>query len=106
MKKHFSVVTAVIIALGSLVGAQVTIGIYLIWQMRQPPILTTLHVVNGAAVLAAPPAQISDEMIENIVQRVMARMSDDSVRRTIIETAERLVREEIERIKRSAHSGR
>jgi cytochrome c oxidase assembly protein subunit 15 len=36
----------------ALVGAQVTMGIYLIWQMRQPPILTTLHVVNGAAVLA------------------------------------------------------
>jgi cytochrome c oxidase assembly protein subunit 15 len=36
----------------ALVGAQVTIGMYLIWQMRQPPILTTLHVVNGAAVLA------------------------------------------------------
>ena len=26
-------------------------GIYIIWKVR-PPILTTLHVVNGAAVLA------------------------------------------------------
>ncbi len=35
----------------ALVVAQVTMGIQIIWQMR-PPILTTLHVVNGAAVLA------------------------------------------------------
>lgn len=60
----------------------------------------------GAAVLAVPPAPISDEMIEDIVQRVIARMSDDSVRRTVIETAERLVREEIDRIKRTANQGR
>src|SRR5207302_543658 len=36
----------------ALVAAQVVLGIYIIWQMR-PPVLTTLHVVNGAALLAA-----------------------------------------------------
>ncbi len=35
----------------ALIAAQVTLGIFVVWQMR-PPILTTLHVVNGAAVLA------------------------------------------------------
>ena len=35
----------------ALVAAQVTMGVFVIWNMR-PPILTTLHVVNGAAVLA------------------------------------------------------
>jgi CheY-like chemotaxis protein len=57
---------------------------------------------HGAAVLAAPPQRLSDEVIEDIVHRVIARMSDDTVRRTIIETAERLVREEIDRIKRAS----
>ena len=36
----------------ALAAAQVTMGMFVIWNMR-PPILTTLHVVNGAAVLAA-----------------------------------------------------
>jgi cytochrome c oxidase assembly protein subunit 15 len=31
--------------------AQLAMGVFVIWRMR-PPILTTLHVVNGAAVLA------------------------------------------------------
>lgn len=35
----------------ALAAGQVTMGIYVIWMVR-PPILTTLHVVNGAAVLA------------------------------------------------------
>ena len=34
-----------------LIGAQFTLGMFVIWNVR-PPILTTLHVVNGAAVLA------------------------------------------------------
>ncbi len=36
----------------ALLAAQVALGIFVIWKMR-PPILTTLHVVNGAALLAA-----------------------------------------------------
>ncbi len=35
-----------------LVAAQITLGMFVIWKLR-PPLLTTLHVVNGAALLAA-----------------------------------------------------
>lgn len=35
----------------TLTVAQVALGMFVVWQMR-PPILTTLHVVNGAAVMA------------------------------------------------------
>jgi hypothetical protein len=50
-------------------------------------------------------ALMSDDTIEDIVQRVIARMADDSMRRLVVETAERLVREEIDRIKRISASG-
>ena len=40
------------ILLGALILAQVTLGIFVIWTQKQQPLLTTLHVVNGAAVLA------------------------------------------------------
>ena len=46
----------------------------------------------------AQPAAITDEMIDTITQRVLARLSDQT-RPTILDVAERLVREEIERIK-------
>ena len=36
----------------ALVAAQFTLGIFVIWKLR-PPVVTTLHVVNGAALLAA-----------------------------------------------------
>lgn len=39
------------VALLALVAAQITLGILVIWHIK-PPTLTTLHVVNGAAVLA------------------------------------------------------
>jgi hypothetical protein len=42
---------------------------------------------------------ISDEAIEEIVGKVIARMSDRVVRDTVLDVAERLVREEIDRIK-------
>jgi len=35
----------------ALVAAQFTLGLLVIWKMR-PPVITTLHVVNGAALLA------------------------------------------------------
>jgi hypothetical protein len=41
------------------------------------------------------PAQIGDEIIEEVVRRVIARMGD-----SVLDAAERLVKEEIERIKR------
>ncbi len=55
-----------------------------------------------------PPAHnavVSDDVIEEIVTRVLARLSDHVVRETVADiasaAAERLVREEIDRIKRS-----
>jgi hypothetical protein len=46
-----------------------------------------------------PPPTIPDRVVEDIVQRVIARMSDQAVRETVVDIAERLVREEIARIK-------
>jgi hypothetical protein len=42
---------------------------------------------------------VSGEMVEEIVERVIARMADHNVREAVLEVAERLVREEIDRIK-------
>jgi CheY-like chemotaxis protein len=48
-------------------------------------------------------APLDEQAIEDIVRRVLARMSDDVVRSTVLELAERLVRDEIDRIKRQAN---
>lgn len=42
---------------------------------------------------------VPDSAIEEAVRRVLARMTDDLVRRIVLDTAERLIREEIEKIK-------
>jgi CheY-like chemotaxis protein len=42
---------------------------------------------------------LSDDALEDIVQRVIARMGEQAVRATVVDVAERLVREEIDRIK-------
>ena len=42
---------------------------------------------------------VPDDAMDEIVQRVIARMSDQAVRDTVLGVAERLVREEIDRIK-------
>jgi CheY-like chemotaxis protein len=42
---------------------------------------------------------ITDEVIEEVVRRVLARMSNDTMRRAVLDAAERMVREEIDRIK-------
>src|SRR5262249_19816404 len=56
-------------------------------------------------VSAASGAPISDDVVEQVTQRVLARLSDQVVRDTVADVvsqvAERLVREEIERIKGS-----
>lgn len=44
-------------------------------------------------------SNVSDQTIDDIVNRVIARMTDQAVRETVIEVAERLVRDEIQRIK-------
>ena len=45
-------------------------------------------------------AAMSDDQIDEIVKRVIDRIGDQSMRRTVLEAAERVVREEIERITR------
>jgi CheY-like chemotaxis protein len=44
------------------------------------------------------PIAVSESTVEEIVRRVFARMTDDAVRRIVLETAERLIREELEKI--------
>ena len=56
-----------------------------------------------AGVYGSPPP-ITDQVVDDIAQRVIARMGDEAMRRLVIDTAERLVREEIERIKRMSGS--
>jgi len=49
---------------------------------------------------AAPAAAaVSDAAIEEAVRRALVRMTDELVRRIVLETAERLIKEEIEKIK-------
>jgi hypothetical protein len=48
---------------------------------------------------ALGPPIVTDQMVEEIVRRVIARMGDQAVRETVLDVAERLVREEISRIK-------
>ena len=45
-------------------------------------------------------SSVSGDVVDEIVRRVIARLGDQAVRETVIDVAERLVREEIERIKR------
>jgi len=54
----------------------------------------------SAAASAGSPA-VTEATIEEAVRRVLVRMTDDLVRRLVLETAERLIREEIEKIKAS-----
>jgi CheY-like chemotaxis protein len=46
----------------------------------------------------APPV-LSDALVEEAVRRALVRMTDGIVRRIVVETAERLIREEIDKIK-------
>ena len=64
------------------------------------PSAATSPTAGTAAAPVAPPV-ITDEMLETVAQRVLARLTDHS-RLTILDVAERLVREEIERIKQSS----
>ena len=48
---------------------------------------------------AAAPAQVAEATVEDAVRRVLVRMTDDLVRRIVLETAERLIKEEFEKIK-------
>jgi CheY-like chemotaxis protein len=77
-----------------------------VWQ---PPALqdafaALLAAEQGQAIAPVAPRldSPSNELIDEIARRVIARMGDDSMRTAVLDAAERLVREEIERIK-SAH---
>lgn len=65
-------------------------------------------VAQPAAPASVPELKVTDELIEDVVRRVLARMSDRVVRETVAdiasETAERLVKEEIERIRHLTRS--
>lgn len=52
-------------------------------------------------VAASTPATPSPEIVEDIVRQVLDRLQDEDMRQTVIDVAERLVREEIDRVKRS-----
>jgi CheY-like chemotaxis protein len=54
---------------------------------------------QGRPVAPAAFPAVPEETLDEIVRRVIDRMSADTIRRTVVEVAERLVREEIERIK-------
>ena len=60
------------------------------------PSAAAIAPLSQASASSAP--AVTDEMIETIAARVLARLSDES-RPSILDVAERLVREEIERIK-------
>jgi len=45
-----------------------------------------------------PLPSISEAAIEEVVERVLARMSEETVRKIVLENAERIIRQEIERI--------
>jgi Arc/MetJ family transcription regulator len=45
---------------------------------------------------------IPDAVIDEIARRVVLRLGDDDMRRAVLDAAERLVREEIDRIKAAA----
>jgi CheY-like chemotaxis protein len=49
--------------------------------------------------VAGAPPQIPEAAIEEAVRRILARMTGEAVRQVVLDTAERLIREEIEKIK-------
>ena len=51
---------------------------------------------------AAAPVAVDENTVEEITRRVLDRMSDRVVKETVVDLAERLVREEIDRIKANA----
>ena len=46
--------------------------------------------------------QVTDDVVDQVTRRVIDKLGDRSVRDIVLEVAERLVREEIERIKSNA----
>jgi len=77
--------------------------------VQQPPVQSEISLQEAfAALLAAEqtagnapaaPTTVSNETIDEICRRVIARMGDEGMRAAVLDAAERLVREEIARIK-------
>lgn len=96
-----------------------------VWELGLPDPITPARPVAASAAQAAPPkvtlvnafsallaaeqsatpatasaaAPVTEASVEDAVRRVLVRMTDDLVRRIVLETAERLIKEEIEKIK-------
>jgi hypothetical protein len=85
-------------AFAALLAAEQRIGL--------TPSAATVPVPSSAPPVAghvsAAPSQPTEELVEEVSRRVLARLSDQS-RPTILDVAERLVREEIDRIKQSGN---
>jgi len=81
-------------AFAALLAAEQKLGI--------SPSAATVPPQSAQANQPAPAGPPSDELIEEVSRRVLARLSDES-RPAILDVAERLVREEIERIKQSGN---
>ena len=62
-------------------------------------LLAAEHATPPQSPPPVPSDGVSDAALEEAVRRVLVRMTDDVVRGIVHETAERLIREEIERIK-------
>jgi CheY-like chemotaxis protein len=75
-------------------------------DLWEPPALqgafAALLAAERGQPLPAPPGSaphISDELIDEIARRVIVRMGDEAMRTAVLDAAERLVRQEIDRIK-------
>jgi Arc/MetJ family transcription regulator len=54
---------------------------------------------HASALPASQTPAASSELVDEIARRVIARMGDESMRAAVLDAADRLVREEIARIK-------
>jgi hypothetical protein len=80
-------------AFAALLAAEQRIGLQ--------PSAATVPLATAPVEQASP--VVTEELINAVAERVLARLTDQS-RPTILDTAERLVREEIERIKQTPRS--
>jgi hypothetical protein len=90
--------TSLVDAFAALLAAEQRIG--LTPSAATVPVPPTAPPVGGA--VSAAPSQPTEELVEEVSRRVLARLSDQS-RPTILDVAERLVRQEIDRIKQSGN---
>jgi CheY-like chemotaxis protein len=68
-------------------------------EQGQAPSLSPRRVESASRDWPAGPDAVPDAVIDAVVTKVIARMGDESMRAAVLDAAERLVREEIDRIK-------